>query len=134
MAFNYELYEKEYKERFGNEYGFNYVGSALQIKPDVKGYTANDLRRKMPQKDNPVKISHLKVIEQRCEKAMENAAEDGKYSCKYTVKELIPGLPPIDTKFVFHHLFQELRKREGIMCCADPDKENTLIISWAHYK
>lgn len=132
MGSYYERYKKDYDEKFGQEFGFNYVGSALRPKPNVKHYDAEDLRRKMPLQNQPMKVSHLKVLEHECERAMVNAARQGKYFCRFIIKPLIPGLPPIDTKAAMKHLFQELMKRKGIMCYADPKLEDTLVISWAH--
>jgi hypothetical protein len=133
MGSYYQKYKEEFDEKFGQEFGFNYVGSALRCRPQIKGYSAEDLRQKMPLKDQPVKISHIQYLVQQCERAMVNAARQGKYSCRYIIKPIVPGLPPIlDTKLVMKEVFQELMKRPGILCYADPKIEDALVISWAH--
>jgi hypothetical protein len=86
----------------------------------------------MPLKNQPIKTSHIKVILEHCEKSMANAASKRKYFVEYHIKEIYPGLPPIDTKQALIELYRELSKREDLKCYAHEEKPDVLVISWAH--
>lgn len=130
----YEKFKQEYFKKYGTDFGFEYVGSAFEKRPNIDKVSAKELRNIMPMKDIPVKTHFLDIIEADCEKWMKNAARKKKYFCKYTIKTIYESCPPIDPKAALPELYRRITKRDGIKCYADPDREDTLVISWAHQK
>lgn len=127
----YEKHREDLQKDFGSEYDYRYIGSAFSTTPQIRGFDGTFLRRIMPEKDMPMKSHSIDVIESMCEQAMLNAAENGKYSCRFIIKEIIPGLPPVNVKYAMEELFKRLVSRKGILCYADPKSDDTLVISWA---
>jgi hypothetical protein len=88
------------------------------------------LRSIMPNQEVAIKTNILDRIEADCLRLMENKALAKCTYCKYTVKEIMLGLPPINVEETLLGLYERLRTRKGITAYMDKEIPNTLIICW----
>lgn len=122
----------DYLSGMENDFGFTYTGSAFNSKP-LRNYEDLDgdaLLNMMPFKHDSIKSDYMDVIEADCLKWMKINAQDRNLSCRYYLKEIIPGLPPIDTKKAKEQLYRRLIARPGIYVLKDT-KSDCLHITWA---
>lgn len=128
---SYQKYVQNRKQKYGDEFGEGYIGSAFDkptdIFPDIDG---DYLRNIMPNKHIPIRANHLDEIEADCIKLMKAKALEKNYFCRYTVPGLFPGVPLYDPAAVMKQLYERLIKRKNISVFADTKRENTLFISW----
>lgn len=89
------------------------------------------LRTLMPNRDLPVRKNYMDEMEDACWRFIEDKAAEGYLSCRYTVSDITPGMPLYDPEKVMRELFQRIVKYPDIQAYADPDRLNTLVISWA---
>jgi hypothetical protein len=128
---SYKKYLKDRREKHGPEFGDDYRGSAFDKHIDIKEEVDGDfLRNSMPNKHTPIRADHLSEIEANCIKFMVQKAKDKQFYCKYTVPDIIPGIPLYDPGEVMKKLYYRLKKRKGIAVYSDDKRANTLFISW----